>query len=138
MEYQLQLKPFIRKDGQKYKIIQLTDIALHTAKKQATRSIGKKIKELFDFKKPIRIYSPIQLNKQGNQTDKNSFTVEVLRQDPDFQEMVRNQEANGYKILLEVSKGGIPVVMGKDTQVFIKSKNGQRILRKFAKNDDQR
>ena len=33
MEYKLQLKPFKHKDGVKYKILQLTDIALHTAKK---------------------------------------------------------------------------------------------------------
>ncbi len=133
MEYQLQLKPFERRDDFKYKIMQITDVAFHTSKKTLTVSIGEKFKKAFESDKPGRVYAPIHKSEMA---DGKNFIVEFLRQDPDFIKMVREEELKGYKILLALPRDGIPVFPGKDTVEFIKSKNGKRILRKLAKNID--
>jgi hypothetical protein len=132
MEYELQLKPFVEKEGWKYKTIQITDIALHTAHKQPTPSIGKKIAQAFKFKKPGRIYAPI--DNTAESPAQRIAVIDLLKKDPDFLKMVQDEEKNGYKILLALPKE-IPVVAGKDTIEFIASSNGQRILRGLAKNN---
>lgn len=130
MNYKLELKPAVLKDGQKYRIIQITDIALHTAKKTPTSSVGQKIQKAFVANKPDRIYAPIQESAVEND---GTFTLELLRQDPDFVKLIQEEEAKGYKVLLSIPKGGIPVVVGKDTIEFMNSKNGKRVLRGLAK-----
>lgn len=130
MDYKLALKPAVLKDGTKYKVIHITDIALHTAKKTPTPSVGKKMQKAFETKKPDRIYAPLEKSAMA---DNGMFTLELLKQDPDFVKMVREEEAKGYKVLLSLPKGGIPVVAGKDTIEFIHSKNGKRVLRGVAK-----
>lgn len=133
MEYKLELKPFVQKDGVKYKILQITDIALHTAKMPPTTNVGRKIQQSLAKNKPGRIYSPIQQPPDvGN--DRMSFILDLIKQDPKLVKMVQEEEENGYKILISIPKEGVPVVAGKDTQEFIKSKNGQRVLRGLAKN----
>ncbi|AKM84434.1 TPA: hypothetical protein DCZ46_03725 [Candidatus Campbellbacteria bacterium] len=130
MDYKLELKPFERKDGMKYKTIQLTDIALHTAKKTPTPSVGKKVQNAFKNDKPDRIYS--KLEKTAVSDDK-AFTLDLLKMDSDFLKMVRDEEAKGYKILIALPNEGVPVFPGKDTVEFMKSKNGKRIIRGLAK-----
>ena len=55
MEYKLELKPAQMKDGQKYKIIQITDITFHSPGRRPTQSVGEKVKEAFDKNEPGRI-----------------------------------------------------------------------------------
>lgn len=134
MEYiqQLQLIPFIRKEGFKYKSITLTDITMHTAKKQPTNSIGEKIKQAFISSKPGRVFFPIQ--KLQFQEEKMPL-LNMLNNDQEFINFVHEEEKNGYKILLKVPQDGIPLLAGKDTIEFIHSKNGKRILRALAKDE---
>ncbi len=134
MDYKVELKPFVEKDGVKYKIIQITDIALHTANRIPTLSVGKKIQKAFEKNKPDRIYSTIE---KFSTSDHREFTLNLLKADPDFVKMVQAEEAKGYKILIELPKEGIPVFAGKDTVEFIKSKNGKRFTRGIAKEIDK-
>ncbi len=123
MDYRLELKPAVLKDGLKYKVIQITDIALHTAKKTPTASIGKKVQKAFETMEPDRVYAPIH---------NGELTIELLKQDPDFLKLVRGEEAKGYKVLLSIPKD-LPIVPGKDTIEFLQRKNGKRVLRGLAK-----
>lgn len=132
MQYKAELKPFVKKDGQKYKVIYLTDLKLHTAPKRQTLSFGKKVRESFQSNTPGRIYNhlPKPLETQNN----NSSILHALKFDPDFVRMVQEEEAKGYKILIGMSNEGIPVLPGEDTIEFLDSKNGKRLLRGLDKN----
>ncbi len=132
LNYRLELKPAVLKKGGKYRVIQITDIALHSSKKTPTPSVAKKIQKAFTTKKPDRIYGPLQASAvTGNST----LTLELLKQDPDFVKLVQDEEAKGYKVLISIPKKGIPIVPGKDTLEFMNSKNGKRVLRGLAKGE---
>ena len=134
MDYQLKLKPFKPKDGQKYKIIQITDIALHTTHKKPT-SIGKKLRQAFKYKKPGRIYGTVSnVNPTTPSPQNKQAVIDLIQKDPEFVKMVLEEENKGYKVLLGLPDE-LPVVAGKDTIEFIASVNGQRILRGLAKNN---
>lgn len=130
--YLLQLKPFERKEGVKYKIIQITDVQLHTNKMGITTSVGDKIKKAFELKRPGRIYDSIK--KIDNKDDNLKIIIELLKGDLSFLKFVQDEEKMGYKILLGLPEDGIPVLLGKDTEEFIDSKKGRRFLRWFGKN----
>jgi hypothetical protein len=134
MEYKLEIKPFIGKDGQKYKTIQITDIQLHAAIKKFTPSIGKKIRNAFKTKDPDRIYSDI---KKTAIPDKKAYVLDLLKMDPDFVKMVQEEESKGFKVLIELPSDGIPVFPSKDTIEFMASKNGKRVIRGLAKENDK-
>ena len=134
MQYQIQVKPVQPKNGQKYKVIQITDIALHTATRRATPSIPKKIQKSFKRNKPGRIYGPID---NATVSQEGSFTLELLKMDPDFVRMVQEEEAKGYKVLVQLPKGGIPIVLGDDAVEFMNSKNGKRLTRGLAQEKDK-
>jgi hypothetical protein len=129
MEYELDFKPFVRKDGFKYKIIKITDIALHTTKKRPTLLLGKKIKKSFESKKPGRFYGSIEktFSKQ------KMIILDEIKKNRDLIKMVQEESKNGYKVLISFPKEGIPIRPGKDTIEFINSKNGQRIIRVLDK-----
>jgi hypothetical protein len=130
MEYKLELKPFERKDGVKYKIIELTDIQLHTTFKEPS-SVGKNFKKTLETDQPVRIYSP--LLKQNLINDR--FTIlDVVKKDPVLLKTVQDYEKDGFKVLISIPKVGVPLSYGKDTVEFINSKNGQRVIRGLAKN----
>jgi hypothetical protein len=131
MEYRLDLNPAIIKDGQKYKVIHITDLSFHTAKKTPTPSVGKKIQKASLEEKSGRFYGPIDLAAVA---DPKTYVIEKLRQDPAFLKMVQEEEVKGYKVLLSLPNEGIPQVLGKDTVEFLESKNGKRVLRGIAKN----
>jgi hypothetical protein len=134
MAEKIEIKPFEPQDGMKYKFIQITDIALHTDKRRLTEFVGKKIEQSFCDKKPDRIYAPID---QVKMRDDHSFDLNLLAMDEDFVRMVQEEEAKGFKIVLQFPKTGIPVFPGSDTVKFMQSKNGKRILRKLAKENDK-
>ena len=134
MDYELQLRPFERKDGVKYKIIQITDVALHTTPHHPT-SVGKKLKQALAQNKPGRVYAPLE---GVVQTDESAHEARIsvgqmLLQDPELVRLIQEEERKGYKILIGLPKGGIPLMEGADTREFLKSKNGKRVLRGLAK-----
>ncbi len=133
MNYQLEVKPFKERAGMKYKIIEITDISLHTTKKKITKFPGKKIKESMDTEKPGRIYGKIEHIDSFNKL----FVMESLRKDPEFLKLVQENAKEGYGTLVSLPKNGIPILAGKDTEEFIKSKNGKRILRKLEKKQNR-
>ncbi|MDD4931294.1 MAG: hypothetical protein PHG66_04105 [Candidatus Colwellbacteria bacterium] len=133
MEYEL--KPAVIKDGVKYKVIRITDIALHTAKKTPTPLVGKKIQKAFEDNKPDRIYSHFDDNAV---LDDRTLVISLIKNDPDLIRMIKEEEAKGYKVLIGLPKEGVPVVFGKDTVEFINSKNGKRILRGIAKKKEEK
>jgi len=128
MDYQLQFKPFEKKDGVKYKILEITDIALHSSDRQPTKSIGKKIKQAFALKKPGRLYG-FKIQKPTDKPGYFESVIDLVQKDPELMRVIQEEEKNGYKILLGLPKGGIPIVLGKDAEEFINSKNGQRVIR---------
>lgn len=130
MNYKIQLNPVKLKERGKYKIIEITDVALHTAKKRPTPSVGKKISCSFKEMNPGRIYLPITDMKMSGG---GLFDLRFLTWDEDFMQMIREQEDKGYKVLIKPPEGGIPIVLGDDSIQFINSKNGQRLLRGLAK-----
>lgn len=132
MQYRAELKPFVKKDGQKYKVIYLTDLKLHTAPKRQTPSFGKKVRESFQNNTPGRIYD--HLPKPLEMQNDNSFIFRALQFDPDFMKMVQEEEAKGYKVLIGMPKEGVPVLLGEDAIEFLDSKNGKRLLRGLDKN----
>ena len=81
MGYGWQLKTFEQKDGVKYKVIEVTDITLHTGLFRATPA-GREVKESFEGKRPGRIYMP-----NSNPDDTKSTLLDMLRNDPDFVKM---------------------------------------------------
>ncbi len=62
-----------------------------------------------------------------------SDILEYIMSDPNMLEYVKKEEANGYKVVIELPKNGLPTLIGKDTQEFIESKKGKRILRRLDK-----
>lgn len=129
--YELKLHPHKAVAGMKYKVIQLTDIQLHSAYKRATASLGKKMRQAFETKTAGRIYN--SLSKPLTTKEDYSFIMQVLQFDPDFVKMIQEEEAKGYKVLIALPKEGIPVFLGKDTLKFLDSKNGKRFLRGIDK-----
>lgn len=133
MPYELQAKPFEgKKEGVKYFTIKMNDFALHTSEKKPTLSLAGKIKALFQQKKPIRIYGSLK-NPENN----DAFNIDKIKKDPDLIKFIQEKEREGYKVLIDIPRDIIPVIPGKDTEDFINSKNGQRIIRGLAKNEDK-
>lgn len=133
MNYQLQLKPFVRKDGTKYKVLQITDIALHTKPHRPT-PIAKRIKDAFAKNKPGRVYSPMSdVQIDASSEGARVYIDQLLQRDPELVRMIQEEEAKGYKVLIGLPKGGIPIQLGKDAEEFIHSKNGKRLLRGRAR-----
>ncbi|MFA6897057.1 MAG: hypothetical protein WCQ96_02115 [Patescibacteria group bacterium] len=132
MEYELQLKPFEKKDGYKYKVLRVTDFAFHTSDKRSTKAIGKKIKQAFEQNKPGRLYGikPHEVMEGG---DFPTLINNLVKNDPNFLKMIQEEEKKGYKILLELPEEGIPMIPGPDTVEFLNSKKGQRIMRNINK-----
>lgn len=127
---QIQVKLYEPKNGEKIKIIQITDVMLHTNDMRPTKSPGKKIEESFTFNTPGRIYEPLPSSPVS---DARLLAIETLASDPSFKEMVKRYQEQGYKVLMGFTKGGIPTLLGKDAVEFANSIKGQRIQRRLEK-----
>lgn len=101
MQYNLQIKPFQKQDGYKYKVLQITDIALHSSEKRSTKSISKKIEYAFKSKKPDRIYNS-DTKIQTDISRKKITLINSIKQDPEFIEYVQREEKNGCKICISI------------------------------------
>jgi hypothetical protein len=134
MEYRLHLNKVKPKIGQKYKIISITDIALHTTDKHPT-PIGKKLRKAFKTMKPGRIYGKVEASPSAD--DNKQAVIAMIHNDPDFVKMVMEYERQGYKVALDLPDK-IPLVLGQDSVQFLASVNGQRIMRGLAKDNPER
>lgn len=135
MDYKLEFKPTERKPGIKYKTILLTDIMLHASSKRPS-TFGTKLKRAFNaINQHGRIYQ--HMNKPDPvKDDSNTLKIDILSQlqnDPAFIKYVTEEQEKGVEIVIQIPKSGLPVFAGKDMVEFIKSKNGQRIIRGLAK-----
>ena len=132
MEQQLQLKPFERVSGFKYKVLQITDITFHTSHKQPSKAIAKNVNKSFTQNQPGRFYG----FKTEDLSDRESLIRildEYVKKDPAFLKMIQEEEKNGVKMLLEIPTEKIPIRFGNDVYEFISSKNGQRVIRGLNK-----
>lgn len=135
MDYKLEFKPTERKPGIKYKTILLTDIMLHANSKRPS-TFGAKLKRAFNaINQPGRIYQ--HMNKpEPVKDDSSTLKIDILSQlqnDPAFIKYVTEEQEKGVEVVIQIPKSGLPVFAGKDMVEFIKSKNGQRIIRGLAK-----
>ncbi|MEZ4211115.1 MAG: hypothetical protein R3B39_02405 [Candidatus Paceibacterota bacterium] len=73
------------------------------------------------------------MNRDMFSSDRKTFALELLKRDPDFLKMIQKEQSQGYRVLIQLPKDGIPMVAGDDTIEFLKSKNGKRLLRGFEK-----
>jgi len=139
MENYLKFEPTQRKEGMKYKPILITDIFLHIQKRPTT-SLGNKIKKSFETGKPGRIYAPMvrssELSEEKGTEEGIRFILDMFSKDPDFIKYVEEERKKGFEVTLQIPKSGIPIFMGDDTNDFINSKHGQRVLRRLAKNTE--
>lgn len=131
MDQMLQVKriPDFKK-GVKYWPIEITDNAFHTSPKSPTLEVGKKIEGAAMTGKPGRIYGhldPLAL------VNPRAYTLQLLMQNPDFANFVKEKEAEGYKVVLVMPKNGPPTGLGKDAQEFVQSKRWKRITRALVK-----
>ena len=139
MENYLKFEPTQRREGMKYKPILITDILLHIHKRP-TISCGKKIKKSFETGAPGRIYGSIASDNQaseGIETEGSiKLVLDMLSKDQDFIKYVLEEREKGYEVTIQIPRFGIPVFPGNDTNDFINSKHGQRVLRRLAKNKE--
>jgi hypothetical protein len=112
-------------------ILQLTDVELHT-KVDTTKNPAKRIEHAIDHQKPVRIYSSLSISSDSNivQTPFLNFN------DPEFQKLIKKYRDQGKRVFISPPKDGLPVSLGKDSEEFISSKKGKRVLRKLNKDKD--
>lgn len=130
-KFKLEVKPFVQKKGQKYKIIAVTDIQYHSSVKRPTKSIGKVANKNQESLTPYRAYTEA---KDWNvpREEQKKMIIEMLQNDPSYIEFIKKQEQLGYKVLLEIPDP-IPLKLGNDMEEFLNSKKGKRIVRWLAK-----
>ena len=129
MEYKLKINKPKSGPNKDDIILSITDVQLHTAKKRHG-SISKTIKQSIEKNQPGRIYRNIEKNQGKKPTLKS-----LLLQDPDLVEIIRKYNEQGKRVFIKVPKD-VPLLIGKDTNEFLKSKRGKRIIRGLAKNKE--
>jgi len=132
MEQQLQLKPFKRTPGFKYKVICITDITFHASHRQPSMAIAKNVSKSFTKNEPGRFYG-FKTEELSDRESLIRILDEYVKKDPAFLKMVQEEEKNGVKLLLEIPTENIPIKFGNDVYEFISSKNGQRVIRGLNK-----
>jgi hypothetical protein len=132
---EIQVKPFVPKPGVKCMVLRITDIQLHTSPKRPTLSLGQKILNAFKTGLPGRFYGKMEKpTPVDTDHENNRFSVSMaLQKDKKLLEAVEYYEKQGYKVVVELPRSGIPIYMGEDTKEFINSKNGKRLLRGLDK-----
>jgi len=137
MKYKLQVQPFRKKKkGFKYRILEVTDVSIHTSKKKPSDPI-KKIREAFNANQPGRVYVPIGVMQEKTIKQQKVSVLDFLMKDPKIAEMIYVEEQKGYKILIEIPSDGVPIKLGKEAEEFIDGKNGKRVVRGLAKSNNK-
>lgn len=130
-KFRLEVKPFVKKEGQKYTTILITDIQQHTSTRRPTKSIGKVASKNQETFTPYRAYTE---KKDWNvpREQQKTMIIEMLQDDPSYIDFIKEQEQEGYKVLLEIPDP-IPLKLGSDAEEFLNSKKGKRVIRWLAK-----
>ena len=138
MEQSLQLNRVTQlpKKGEKVIILELTDIQLHS-NARPTQSVGGAIRRSIEKNKPGRIFSSFE-KKQDLSNDQNSiaFKVPFVMNDPVLKQVISDYQKQGYRVMIQMPKTGLPIHLGKDAVDFVNSTKGKRILRKIKKDKD--
>lgn len=135
MEYKLQINEPKTGPNKGDIILEITDVMLHSTLKE-TKSVGKIIDRSIEQNQPGRIYSKLVTKNQNDQnTDDHKIQLlNMVKQDPSMIVMLQKYKRQGKRVFFHFPKVGVPVFPGKDTEEFMKSKNGKRIIRGVAKN----
>lgn len=133
-KFKLEVKPFIRREGQKYTTIAITDIQYHSAVRRPTKLIGKVANENQKSLTPYRAYTEMK-DWDVPREQQKVMIIEMLQNDPSYIEFIKKQEQLGYKVLLEIPDP-IPIKLGSDTEKFLNSKKRKRIVRWLAKKEN--
>ncbi len=138
MEQSLQLNRVTKlpKKGEKVIVLELTDIQLHS-NARPTQSVGGAIRRSIENNKPGRIFSSLE-KKQESVADQNSieFSIPFVMNDPVLKQTIHEYQQQGYRVMIQMPKSGLPIHLGKDAVNFMNSARGKRILRKIKKDKE--
>jgi hypothetical protein len=56
--------------------------------------------------------------------------------DPVLKQTIHDYQKQGYRVMIQMPKSGLPIHLGKDAVDFMNSTRGKRILRKIKKDKD--
>jgi hypothetical protein len=138
MEQRLQLNRVTQlpKKGEKVIVLKLTDIQLHS-NARPTQSVGGAVRRSIENNKPGRIFSSL-VKKQESVTNQNSieFSMPFEMNDPVLKQTIHDYQKQGYRVMIQMPKSGLPIHLGKDAVDFMNSTRGKRILRKIKKDKE--
>ena len=138
MEQSLQLNRVTQlpKKGEKVIVLELTDIQLHS-NARLTQSVGGAIRRSIENNKPGRIFSSLD-KRQESSVDQNSleFSMPFVMNDPVLKQTIHDYQKQGYRVMIQMPKSGLPIHLGKDAVDFMNSTRGKRILRKMKKDKE--
>lgn len=137
MEQNIQLNRVTKlpKKGEKIIVLQLTDIQLHS-NVRPTKSVGGAIRRSIENNKPGRIFSSLEKQNLGAVQNSIEFNLPFVMDDPVLKQVIHDYQKQGYRVMLQMPKAGLPVHLGKDAVDFINSIKGKRILRKMKKDKE--
>lgn len=137
MEQVLQLNEVTQypKKDEKVIIIKLTDIQLHS-NVRPTQSVGNAIRRSIANNKPGRIFSSFKEQKSDTNQNSIKFDMSPMMNDPVLKQTIHDYQKQGYRVMIQVPKSGLPIHLSKDTAEFLNSTRGKRILRKIKKDKE--
>lgn len=109
----------------------LTDIRLHSQKKELSTSFERKIHKYLENHTPSRFYSStegmdIEVSDAGAKIRMSSLP-------PNFQEAIKEYIQKGYEVEFVLPINGLPFSANKEMDKFLESKITKRIIRKLEK-----
>jgi hypothetical protein len=131
MEEKLVIHPAIHDPCNGDIIIELTDFQLHT-NARATQSVSKTIEHSIEANQPGRITFP---NSNVRVLENNTviFSMPIFNPD-EMLPLIQRYREQGKRVFIRKPKE-LPVFTGKDTNEFMDSKKGKRILRRLEKQE---
>lgn len=138
MEQSLQLNRITQlpKKGEKVIILELTDIQLHS-NARPTQSVGGAIRRSIENSKPGRIFSSLEKKQElSNDNSSIEFSMPIAMNDPVLKQTIHDYQQQGYRVLIQAPKAGLPIHLGKDAVEFVNSTRGKRILRKMKRDKE--
>lgn len=120
-----------------------TDIMFHTYKKRDTQDMTKKLTDSMQTRIFKSSLDAIKFEKFELSSDENKnveswlknceLVINLLAKDKGFFKIFLLAYKHKFKIEIIVPSNGIPLALSNDTNEFMKSVKGKRILRKLAK-----